>query len=175
MTKTGVSKSRSGHSRRVTPLLKNISWLPGHLGPFPKLGVWRPTEIWPFLQGDRAPVLCTGLGRPSLCPQGMYACFRRLGQQWGAISKLPGMPAGIGAPWLAEWVKVGDMGICTSPLGSVGGGQPGMAGIPPGFCAVVADSSLLSQHPTRSTALASLFCCLQTTEGCWQHTDPTQS
>ena len=119
------------------PLLKNMPWLPAHLGPFPKLGVWRPTEIWPFLyhqvgwpsqqhhttrpQGDRAPVLCTGLGRPSLCPQGKHVCFRRLGQQWGSISELSGMPAGIGAPWLAEWVEVGD--ICTSPPGRGAGSQ----------------------------------------------------
>lgn len=33
------------------------------------------------------------------------------------------MPAGIGAPWLAEWVEVGDMGICTSPPGRRGGSQ----------------------------------------------------
>lgn len=30
------------------------------------------------------------------------------------------MPAGVGAPWLAERVEVGDMGICTSPPGSGG-------------------------------------------------------
>ena len=38
----------------------------------------------------------------------------------GAISEPPGVPAGVGAPWLAERVAVGDMGICTSPPGSGG-------------------------------------------------------